>query len=64
MQNITGTDNTSDNNYNITLIGIFVNLSLNLLMLLERIITRVGKSECHAGHDGVGIKVDNSKENA
>ena len=64
MNNITATgDDSSMSSYDITMIGIFVNLAINLLMLVERVITKVGKSECHVSHSGIDMKVDNSKEN-
>lgn len=49
-----------DNTY--VLIGIFVNLVLNLLLAIERIVSKTRKSECAAGAGGVSVKVDNSKE--
>lgn len=52
----------SDNTY--VLIGIFANLAINLILALERLVSKTKKSECTAGANGVSVKVDNSKETA
>lgn len=55
---------SSDGNNTYVLIGIFVNLVLNLLLAIERIVSKTRKSECTAGASGMSVKVDNSKETA
>lgn len=57
---IDNTNSSTDNTY--VLIGIFANLVINLLLAVERIISKTKKSECTAGASGVTVKVDNSED--
>ena len=57
---IDNTNSSTDNTY--VLIGIFANLVINLLLAVERIISKTKKSECTTGANGVSVKVDNSED--
>jgi len=46
------------------LVGIFANLAINLFLIIERIFSKLKKSECTIGADGASMKVDNSQEKA
>ncbi len=60
MNQTTAAEISSDPSY--VTIGIYVNLAINILLIIERIIKTFKKSECTAGASGVSVKVDNSKD--
>lgn len=59
---LAASDDSSGGDNTYALIGIFANLAINIILALERIVSKTKKSECTAGANGVSVKVDNSKD--